>query len=159
MFQTAIDHLNEEVNKLNIAGHPAHTSPIQELIDKANSLMGASRFLSIAYMGGVSALIASVRQWGVDRKIIGPERKGTVSGQMTKLEEEMEELAVGIDMEDQHACIDGIGDMTVVLILLADMLGVKFEDCLLAAYEEIRDRKGTIDGGVFIKEKAIVTEV
>jgi len=47
---------------------------------------------------------------------------------------------------------DGIGDMIVTIILLSEMVGVKMEDCLQAAYDEIKDRKGKMVDGLFVKE-------
>jgi hypothetical protein len=38
------------------------------------------------------------------------------------------------------------------LILLAELVGVKFENCLLAAYQEIKDRQGKMVDGMFVKE-------
>jgi hypothetical protein len=39
------------------------------------------------------------------------------------------------------------------LILAAEMAGLRIEDCLAAAYDEIKDRTGTMTGGVFVKDK------
>ena len=48
---------------------------------------------------------------------------------------------------------DGIGDTFVVLVQLCAIAGVTLEDCVEAAYEEIRDRKGHLnEDGVFVKE-------
>jgi|TARA_B110000908_G_scaffold170268_1_gene229320 NTP pyrophosphatase (non-canonical NTP hydrolase) len=47
---------------------------------------------------------------------------------------------------------DGIGDMIVTIILLSEMVGVKMEDCLQAAYDEIKHRKGKMVDGLFVKE-------
>ena len=49
--------------------------------------------------------------------------------------------------------IDGIGDTTVCLILAAERAGVLFEDCLAAAYDEIRNRTGKMVDGKFIKDR------
>ena len=48
---------------------------------------------------------------------------------------------------------DGIGDLTVTAILAAEMAGLRFEDCLQAAYDEIKGRTGTMQNGVFVKDK------
>lgn len=100
----------------------------------------------------IQTLIDAVRKWGVAREIIGPNAKATVDRQMDKLDEEFMELDKAIACEDMPATIDGIGDMAVVLILLSELVGTPFENCLEAAYKEIKDRRGVMVGGVFVKE-------
>ncbi|CAL9959764.1 MazG-like pyrophosphatase [Vibrio phage D505] len=51
----------------------------------------------------------------------------------------------------EEAKIDAIGDMNVVLINIAERNGVSYEDCMRAAYTDIRDRKGILVDGSFIK--------
>jgi hypothetical protein len=38
------------------------------------------------------------------------------------------------------------------LILAAEMAGLKIEDCLAAAYDEIKGRTGKMEGGIFVKD-------
>ena len=47
---------------------------------------------------------------------------------------------------------DAIGDVVVTLIILAQQIGTTFEDCVMLAYDEIKDRRGKLVDGVFIKE-------
>ena len=47
---------------------------------------------------------------------------------------------------------DDIGDMIVVLINIAERNNLTLQDCLLKAWEDIKDRKGKMVDGVFIKE-------
>jgi hypothetical protein len=49
--------------------------------------------------------------------------------------------------------IDGLGDVFVTIILAAEMAGLRIEDCLAAAYQEIKGRTGSMQGGVFVKDK------
>ena len=97
--------------------------------------------------------IELVREWGRDKGIIGPNGKATECTQFDKLREEMAELRFAISTNDHYEKIDAIGDCTVVLILLADIIGVPFEDCLETAYQVISKRTGSMVGGVFIKDK------
>ena len=97
--------------------------------------------------------IELVREWGRDKGIIGPNGKADEHTQFAKLLEEVQELRMGIITDDQPEKIDAIGDCTVVLILLADIIGVSFEDCLETAYQVISKRTGSMVGGVFIKDK------
>ena len=84
----------------------------------------------------IQALINAVRKWGADKGLIGPEGKATLDSQMDKLDEEFIELDKAITQEDQASIIDGIGDMAVVLTLLAERAGTSLEKCLAAAYVE-----------------------
>lgn len=123
------------------------------LLATTAKLDDAIAFLKVSSFGGLTALVSLVRQWGVDKGITGPNAKATVESQFTKLLEEVDEVREGIEKKDQHELIDGIGDCTVVLILLADLAGVKFEQCLLAAWEEIKGRTGRMSkDGIFIKD-------
>lgn len=97
--------------------------------------------------------IELVREWGREKGIIGQNGRADEHTQFRKLTEEVEELRMGILTNDHDEKIDAIGDCTVVLILLADIIGVSFEDCLETAYQVISKRTGSMVGGVFIKDK------
>jgi|TARA_R110000803_G_C11810971_1_gene300650 phosphoribosyl-ATP pyrophosphohydrolase len=97
-------------------------------------------------------LIESVLLWGAEKGLTGENGTATASAQMDKLNEEFLELDVAIINDNQREVIDGIGDMTVVLILLAELRGLRFEDCLNAAYEEIKGRTGKMVDGTFVKD-------
>jgi NTP pyrophosphatase (non-canonical NTP hydrolase) len=117
----------------------------------------------------IEELIASVRQWGRDKGITGPNGKGTLLGQLSKTQEELTETrdaaihwrnnvfvmitAKGKVVVTKKELEDGIGDTTVTLILAAEMAGLTIEDCLAAAYSEIANRKGTMINGQFVKEE------
>ena len=47
---------------------------------------------------------------------------------------------------------DGIGDTIVTLIILAELCGTDIETCLDKAWDEIKDRKGEMIDGFFVKE-------
>jgi hypothetical protein len=110
--------------------------------------------------------IEAVRDWGIARNITGPTGKGSRLGQLSKTQEELTEtrdasikwqLADDYDPDYKGAMreqlIDGIGDCTVTLILAAEMAGLRIEDCLQAAYDEIKGRTGKMEGGQFVKDK------
>lgn len=120
--------------------------------EKNRQLEDAISHLKIGMVGGTSALISLVRQWGVDKGIISGRGKATVESQFQKLLEEVDEIREGIEKKDQMEILDGIGDTTVVLILLADLAGLKFEACLQAAYDEIKGRTGRMVDGKFVKD-------
>jgi len=150
-FQHAIQLLEKESNYCLRDYTELGAVPSDECTAKLRKLGNAITFLKVANLGGMSALVSLVRQWGQDRNIIGPNAKATVHTQFEKLREEFMELEDAIQREDQHELIDAVGDMTVVLILLAELAGVRFEQCLVAAYEEIRNRKGAMIEGCFVK--------
>ena len=97
--------------------------------------------------------INAVREWGIEKGIIGPNGKATEHTQFAKLLEEIDELRIGIIKDDHDEKIDAIGDCAVVLILLSEIIGVPFEECLESAYNVIKSRTGKMIDGVFVKDK------
>ena len=73
--------------------------------------------------------------------------------QLLKLLEEVEEIQQAIKTNDIEELADGIGDSTVVLILLSEIAGLKYEDCLQGAYDIISKRTGRMVDGTFVKDK------
>ena len=154
-------------------------------------------------------LITNVQQWSIDRGL----DKADSKKQMLKLYEEFGELASGLAKGNKEVVKDSIGDVVVVLIILAQQQGLekisdfniicnhlqpsdlmpqasetiglislrvrktndeieeyivrlisclrtiakyenlKFEDCLSQAWDEIKDRKGKLIDGVWVKEE------
>ena len=154
-------------------------------------------------------LITNVQQWSIDRGL----DKADSKKQMLKLYEEFGELASGLAKGNKEVVKDSIGDVVVVLIILAQQQGIesisdfniicnhlqpnnlmpkasetiglislqvrwtkdeieelivrlisylrtiakyeglKFEDCLSQAWNEIKDRKGKLIDGVWVKEE------
>lgn len=88
-------------------------------------------------------------QWAKDRNLI---EGATKQSQTVKLMEEMGELAEGIAKSKQDLVKDSLGDMYVVMTILAEMHGVTMKECIALAYDEIKDRKGKMVDGVFVKE-------
>ena len=49
--------------------------------------------------------------------------------------------------------IDGVGDTVVCLINICALLDISLTECLKSAYEEIKNRRGTMNAeGIFVKE-------
>lgn len=88
-----------------------------------------------------------IAQWHRDRNLIDG---STDKDQYMKLIQEAGELSDNIckgrDIRDD------IGDMMVVLINIATRNGLSMEECLAVAYDDIKDRKGKMIDGVFVKE-------
>lgn len=90
-----------------------------------------------------------IRLWAKDRGIY---ERGDSQTQYVKLMEEAGELAQALLKRDDAEIYDAIGDMVVVLTNLAEMEGVKIEDCIDGAYNEIANRKGKMINGTFVKQ-------
>ena len=153
-FQHAIKALDEESNRYLRTHTPLGEVPSAVRQEVLRDYGHAITFLKVANLGGLSAIVSLVRQWGADRNTTGPDAKATVHTQFEKLREEFLELEDAIAREDQHELIDAVGDCTVVLILLSELAGIKFETCLLAAWDEIKERNGSMIGGCFVKNES-----
>lgn len=73
--------------------------------------------------------------------------------QFMKVTEELGELAEGINKGKPEQVKDSLGDVLVTLILLAEDLNLNLLDCLNSAWNEIKDRKGEVKDGSFVKEE------
>ena len=94
-------------------------------------------------------ILNNFTQWGKDRKI---DTGGTMSGQLSKLEEEVWELFDAIQRDDDTETQDAIGDIIVVLAQVCLMKGWSVQECMSKAWDDIKDRKGEMVNGVFVKE-------
>ena len=62
-------------------------------------------------------------------------------------------MAQGMAKNNQAQVYDSIGDVYVVLVILSMQLGLEIKDCVQTAYDEIKNRKGKMLNGVFVKEE------
>jgi len=90
-----------------------------------------------------------IRVWAKEKGIYD---KGDSKTQYVKLMEEAGELAKALLKDDKPEIIDAIGDMVVVLTNLAKLENLLIEDCVVSAYDVIKNRKGKMIGGTFVKE-------
>jgi NTP pyrophosphatase (non-canonical NTP hydrolase) len=96
-------------------------------------------------------LIENVKFWAENKNILKEEN---APKQLMKVMEELGETAGAIAKNRKTEEIqDGIGDTFVTLIILSYQLGLEPAQCLEAAWNEIKDRKGKTENGVFIKEE------
>lgn len=93
---------------------------------------------------------SAIRSWAEERGIY---KKGDIKTQFAKLIEETGELAKAMIENNPDEIKDAIGDCVVVLTSVAKFAGFTIEDCINGAYNEIKNRKGKMDNGTFIKEK------
>ena len=89
-----------------------------------------------------------IRAWAVDRGL----DQADPTKQMLKLIEEVGELASAMNKSNREGIVDGIGDAFVVLVILSLQLDLDIAKCVQMAYNEIKDRKGKMINGVFVKE-------
>jgi len=90
-----------------------------------------------------------IRRWAKDRNLI---EGSTVQAQFVKLIEEIGELAEAIAKGRDGQFMDSIGDAFVVLTILAAQKDIEIEECIAHAWDEIKDRKGKMVNGTFVKE-------
>ena len=95
-------------------------------------------------------IFKQIEQWASDRNLI---EGATRQAQFMKLAEELGEvaecLAKGLPVAELEK---EIGDMIVVLTILAAQSGTDVESCAVAAYDKIKHRTGRMVDGVFIKD-------
>ena len=101
-------------------------------------------------MRSLSELELLIIRWAEARKIIPNAKPHT---QLMKTVSELGELCDAEIKGDMAGVIDGVGDVLVTLVLYCDLRGITITQCLNAAYEEIKERKGTLlANGLFVKE-------
>ena len=95
-------------------------------------------------------LIKQVEQWSIDKGL----DKGNSFTQYAKSSEEMGEVAAALCRNDIDELRDGIGDVIVTLVILAQQNNMTLYECLEQAYGEIKNRTGVMSkDGSFIKEQ------
>lgn len=95
--------------------------------------------------------------WAIDRRIIP---NASPTSQLLKAFSEMGELADGYNKGRPDEVRDAIGDVLVCLINFCALSGLDMTNCLEHAYNEIKDRKGTmLPSGVFVKEGDVGLQV
>jgi len=97
-------------------------------------------------MDDLDILIAKVSSWHHARNLI---EGSTDKDQYMKLIQECGELSDNICKGNSVA--DDIGDIVVVLINIAERNNITIQECLTVAYNDIKNRKGRMQNGVFIK--------
>ena len=98
--------------------------------------------------GDLVSYAEKIKEWHHDRNLIDG---STDKDQYMKLIQEAGELSDNICKGNDIA--DDIGDMMVVLINIAARNSLTLTRCLETAYNDIKDRKGRMVDGVFVKEE------
>lgn len=91
--------------------------------------------------------VNNIKRWHHDRNLIeGSDDKTQFAKLIQEAGELSDNICKGKDIRDD------IGDMMVVLINIAERNGLSLTECLEVAYNDIKDRKGRMVDGVFVKE-------
>ena len=95
-------------------------------------------------------LIKNIKNWAEEKNLLKRENSKT---QMLKVLEEVGETAGALLKNKNQEILDGLGDSFVTLIILCYQLGLEPKECLQAAWDEIKNRKGKTVNGTFIREQ------
>lgn len=101
-----------------------------------------------------SELITKINEWADDRSL----KQADPKIQWMRVTEEVGEIRDVLlkptkFTDPQAALKDAIGDTLVTIIVLAHQLDLDVAQCLGIAYEEIKNRKGKMVNGTFVKEE------
>ena len=116
--------------------------------------------VSIPYLLGYDTdntfgdLITKINHWADDRNL----KQADPKIQWMRVTEEVGEIRDVLlkptkFTEPEAALEDAIGDTLVTIIVLAHQLDLDVTECLGIAYEEIKNRKGRMINGTFVKEE------
>lgn len=95
----------------------------------------------------ITKLIDKIGAWHYARNLIdGSDDKSQFAKLIQECGELSDNICKGKDIKDD------IGDIMVVLINIAERNEVSIQECLQVAYNDIKDRKGMMMDGVFVKE-------
>jgi len=148
--------LSNYVESSNKPKHTEITTDVTDLRRQLNEMLvkvlssneAAQEKASRLQNGEVPNVYDLIRSWANDKGIY---KSGDSKTQYVKLMEEAGELARAILKRDKPEIKDAIGDMIVVLTNLAYLEGFEVEDCVTSAYDVIKNRKGKMENGTFMK--------
>ena len=110
-------------------------------------VFGSTHYIDYGKEKHLENLVELIEQWHHDRNLI---EGSTDKDQYLKLIQEAGELSDSICKGKDIR--DDIGDMMVVLINIMARNDLSMQECLQVAYDDIKDRKGKMIDGVFVKE-------
>ena len=117
-------------------------------------LLGSISRLEEPTYDGIPALIDKINEWADSRGL----KQADSKIQWMRITEEVGEIRDVLlkptkFTEPQAALKDAIGDTLVTIIVLAHQLDLDVTECLSIAYEEIKNRKGKMVNGTFVKKE------
>jgi len=105
-------------------------------------------------MNKLKELEELIWQWAKERNL----DKVDPFAQACKTVEEALELKEAIKNNNIDEIKDAIGDVFVTLVICSRLLNLKIEDCVEYAYNQIKDRKGRLICGIFVKEENLIKD-
>jgi NTP pyrophosphatase (non-canonical NTP hydrolase) len=91
--------------------------------------------------------VDNIRKWHHDRNLIeGSDDKSQFAKLIQEAGELSDNICKGKDIKDD------IGDMIVVLVNIAERNDLSITECVRTAWDDIKDRRGKMVDGVFVKE-------
>ena len=96
-------------------------------------------------------MIIYKQQLGYDSNNVFYPRKDNVD-LLSRLEDTSLIDCIGRGISVSQSCIEGLGMIVENLTVLAYRLNTNLKECLAAAYDVIKDRRGKMVNGVFVKE-------
>jgi Holliday junction resolvase RusA-like endonuclease/NTP pyrophosphatase (non-canonical NTP hydrolase) len=102
-----------------------------------------------------------VRKWAADRNLIDGSNPRQQFGKLTEEVNELSEAIHEMEIDNLGPCgsdsgycamQDAIGDIAVVLQVIASQIGTTLTECQELAWQEIKDRRGKMVDGVFVKD-------
>jgi NTP pyrophosphatase (non-canonical NTP hydrolase) len=85
--------------------------------------------------------------------IFSREHGSSAKRQCAKLDEEFRELCSAVTEHNVPEVVDALGDMMVVMTMIAEFYHTSLGYCYDSAYNVIKDRKGKMVNGLFVKEQ------
>ena len=86
--------------------------------------------------------------WAIEKGIIP---NSSQKDQLTKIMEEVGEIAGAIARQDEDLLADAIGDAMIAITILARISDLSVTGCMESAWAEIVGRKGKMKDGIFVK--------
>src|SRR5699024_1039396 len=97
----------------------------------------------------MNVMAESIKLWAKERNL----HNADPYKQILKVGEEFGELCQAIAKDKNDIEIkEEIGDIYITLVILCTKLGYDIDDCIVLAYEKIKNRKGEMVNGIFVKE-------
>ena len=94
-------------------------------------------------------LIDRIENWADNKQLL---KKENSYPQFAKVVEEVAEIGTALNHKSKEELIDAIGDTFVTLVILAAQNDLKMQDCVMSAWNEIKNRTGKTENGVFKKD-------
>lgn len=120
------------------------------LIHLQEELMDAVNYIEKLKSQQNTSTKNNVLVWAEDKNLIHEEN---APKQLIKLQEEVGELCSAYLKGNKAEQIDALGDIRVVITILAAQLNLDIDACFDIAYNEIKDRKGVTKNGSFYKDE------